>query len=345
MNQPLSQLTTIGVGGVPAGILVGHTRDGLIAAAIEAWNTSDNWVVLGGGSNIVAADDLSDVTVIKTENKGIEREGNLVRVQAGENWDEFVAWAVAQGLTGVEALSGIPGGVGASPVQNIGAYGQEVADTITRVEFLDFLTHEVVELTNAELGFAYRDSIFKSLGRLGVITWVEFELQPYDASHSNPGTESPASFLPRLTEAVGREVSTPAEVREAVLATRALKGMVLDAADRDTFSCGSFFTNPIVSDGFSRSIPGEAPRWLQPDGTVKLSAAWLIENSGLSKGYKLGSSNAALSSKHALAITNRGGATASEVFELSRFIQLQVANRWGIELAAEPNFVGDFSRG
>jgi UDP-N-acetylmuramate dehydrogenase len=121
--------------------------------------------------------------------------------------------------------------------------------------------------------------------------------------------------------------------------------MVLDAADRDTWSCGSFFTNPIVSDGFSRSIPGEAPRWLQPDGTVKLSAAWLIENSGLSKGFKLGHSNAGLSTKHALAITNRGGATAKEVFELSKFIQLQVANRWGVELAAEPNFVGDFYRG
>jgi UDP-N-acetylmuramate dehydrogenase len=200
------------------------------------------------------------------------------------------------------------------------------------------LSHEVVELTAAELGFGYRDSIFKSLGRLGVITWVEFELQPYDAAAPAPG-------LSRLTEAVGREVSSPAEVRAAVLATRAQKGMVLDAADRDTWSCGSFFTNPIVSDGFSRSIPGEAPRWLQPDGTVKLSAAWLIENSGLSKGFRLGHSNAGLSSKHALAITNRGGATAKEVFELSKFIQLQVANRWGVELAAEPNFVGDFYRG
>jgi UDP-N-acetylmuramate dehydrogenase len=345
MTQPLSELTTIGVGGAPASILVGSTRDSLIDAAIEGWHNSDIWVVLGGGSNIVAADDLSGVTVIKTENKGIEREGNLVRVQAGENWDEFVAWTVEQGLTGVEALSGIPGCVGAAPVQNIGAYGQEVADTITRLEFLDFLTHEVVELTAAELGFGYRDSIFKSLGRLGVITWVEFELQPYDASQLNPYAPSPASFLPRLTEAVGREVSSPAEVRAAVLATRAQKGMVLDAADRDTWSCGSFFTNPIVSDGFSRSIPGEAPRWLQPDGTVKLSAAWLIENSGLSKGFRLGHSNAGLSTKHALAITNRGGATAKEVFELSKFIQLQVANRWGVELSAEPNFVGDFYRG
>jgi UDP-N-acetylmuramate dehydrogenase len=335
MTQPLSELTTIGVGGVPAGIVVGNTRDSLIDAAIGAWHDSDNWVVLGGGSNIVAADDLSDVSVIKTENKGIEREGNFVRVQAGENWDDFVAWTVAQNLSGVEALSGIPGGVGASPVQNIGAYGQEVAQTVTRVEFLDYKTHEVIELSNAELGFGYRDSIFKA-GRLGVITWVEFELNPYDAA---------APSLSRLTEALGREVSTPAEVREAVLEVRAQKGMVLNPNDRDTFSCGSFFTNPIVSDGFSRTIPGDAPRWLQPDGNVKLSAAWLIENSGLSKGFKLGSSNAALSTKHALAITNRGGASASEVFELCKFIQLQVANRWGVELSPEPNFVGEFHRG
>ena len=335
MTQPLSELTTIGVGGVPAGIVVGNTRDSLIDAAISLWHDSDNWVVLGGGSNIVASDDLSDVTVIKTENKGIEREGNFVRLQAGENWDDFVAWTVAQNLSGVEALSGIPGGVGASPVQNIGAYGQEVAQTITRVEFLDYKTHEVIELTNAELGFGYRDSIFKA-GRLGVITWVEFELNPYDAA---------APSLSRLTEALGREVSTPAEVRAAVLEVRAQKGMVLNPNDRDTFSCGSFFTNPMVSDGFSRTIPGDAPRWLQPDGNVKLSAAWLIENSGLSKGFKLGNSNAALSTKHALAITNRGGASASEVFELCKFIQLQVANRWGVELTPEPNFVGEFHRG
>ena len=335
MTQPLSELTTIGVGGVPAGIVVGNTRDSLIDAAISVWHDSDNWVVLGGGSNIVASDDLSDVTVIKTENRGIEREGNFVRVQAGENWDDFVAWTVAQNLSGVEALSGIPGGVGASPVQNIGAYGQEVAQTITRVEFLDYKTHEVIELSNAELGFGYRDSIFKA-GRLGVITWVEFELNPYDAA---------APSLSRLTEALGREVSTPAEVRAAVLEVRAQKGMVLNPNDRDTFSCGSFFTNPIVSDGFSRTIPGDAPRWLQPDGNVKLSAAWLIENSGLSKGFKLGNSNAALSTKHALAITNRGGASASEVFELCKFIQLQVANRWGVELSPEPNFVGEFHPG
>jgi len=329
MIQALRELTTMRVGGTPARIAVGRTRDELINAAIEIWSEYEDWFVVGGGSNIVAADDISNFGVIKTENVGIEREGNKLRVQAGVNWDDFVAHTVAEGLSGVEALSGIPGCVGAAPIQNIGAYGQEVASVITRVEFLDFLTHEIVELTNSELAFAYRDSIFKSGERRGVITWVEFEL-----------SDSANAPLQRLTEAVGKEVTTPAEVREAVLATRATKGMVLNPSDHDTWSCGSFFTNPVVSDGFSRNIPGEAPRWLQADGDVKLSAAWLIENSGLSKGFTLGPSNAGLSTKHALAITNRGNASAKEVYELAKFIQLQVSNRWGINLAPEPNLYG-----
>lgn len=319
------------VGGVPAALRVGASRDELIEVAVETWAEADDWFVLGGGSNIVAADDLSAYSVIKTENKGIELEGDTVRVQAGELWDDFVAWTVANNLTGVEALSGIPGCVGAAPIQNIGAYGQEVAETITRVEFLDYKTHEVVTLNAAELGFGYRDSIFKTGSRLGVITWVEFQLDVFE-----PGRQA----LDRLTQAVGREVSDPSEVREAVIATRAVKGMVLNEADHDTWSCGSFFTNPIVSDGFSRGIPGDAPRWLQEDGNVKLSAAWLIENSGLPKGFALGDSQAALSTKHSLAITNRGFATAEQVRELASFIQLQVANRWGVNLVPEPNFVG-----
>ena len=328
MTQRLSELTTMQVGGSPAELLEAHSRDQLIDYVTGVWATGDDWLVLGGGSNIVAADDLSHLTVIRTLNRGIERNGNLLRVQAGENWDEFVAFTVDAGLTGVEALSGIPGCVGAAPVQNIGAYGQEVADTIVRLEFVEYPSGDIQVLEADELGFGYRDSIFKQ-GRAGVITWVEFEL-----------SDQPPASLDRLTQAIGREVTSSAEIRREVLATRASKGMVLDSADRDTASCGSFFTNPIVSDGFSRSIPGEAPRWLQPDGTVKLSAAWLIENSGLGKGFKLGDSRAALSTKHALAITNRGDATAEQVRELASFIQLQVANRWGVNLVPEPNFVG-----
>jgi UDP-N-acetylmuramate dehydrogenase len=315
------------VGGTPAELLVAHSRDELIDYALGVWQSGDDWLILGGGSNIVAADDLSDLKVIKTENRGIERNGNLLKVQAGEDWDEFVAFTVEQRLSGVEALSGIPGCVGAAPVQNIGAYGQEVADTITRVEFLDYATHEVHVLEAGELGFGYRDSIFKR-GKLGVITWVEFEL-----------TETPKA-LDRLTEAVGKEVTTPAEIRQAVLETRAQKGMVLNEDDLDTHSCGSFFTNPIVSFGFASGLPINAPRWEQPNGNVKISAAWLIEHSGIGKGFRLGQSKAATSSKHCLAITNRGGATAQEVVELARFIQTSVANRTGVQLVPEPNLIG-----
>ncbi len=328
MTRPLSELTTMQVGGRPAELLEAHSRDQLIDYVTGVWATGEDWLVLGGGSNIVAADDLSHLTVIRTLNRGIERNGNLLRVQAGEDWDEFVKFTVDAGLSGVEALSGIPGCVGAAPVQNIGAYGQEVADTIARLEFVEYPSGNIRVMEAEELGFGYRDSIFKR-GCAGVITWVEFEL-----------SDQPPASLARLTEVLGLEVTNSAEIRREVLATRASKGMVLDPADRDTASCGSFFTNPIVSDGFSRSIPGEAPRWLQPDGSVKLSAAWLIENSGLGKGFKLGDSRAALSTKHALAITNRGDATAEQVRELASFIQLQVANRWGVNLVPEPNFVG-----
>ena len=323
----LSELTTMRVGGTPAELLVAHSRDQLIEFALGVWQSGEDWLVLGGGSNIVAADDLSELKVIKTENKGIERDGNRLKVQAGENWDEFVEFTVKAGLSGVEALSGIPGCVGAAPVQNIGAYGQEVADTITRVEFLDYATHELEILEGKDLEFGYRDSIFKR-GKLGVITWVEFEL-----------SESPAK-LERLTEAVGKEVTNPAEIRAAVLETRAQKGMVLNENDTDTHSCGSFFTNPIVSFGFASGLPINAPRWEQPDGRVKISAAWLIEHAGIGKGFALGQSKAATSSKHCLAITNRGGATAKEVVELARFIQTQVANRYGINLIPEPNLIG-----
>ncbi len=315
------------VGGQPAELLVARSRDQLIEFALGVWLSGDDWLVLGGGSNIVAADNLSDLKVIKAENTGIERNGNLLKVQAGENWDAFVAFTVEQGLSGVEALSGIPGTVGAAPVQNIGAYGQEVADTITRVEFLDYATHELEILENQDLEFGYRDSIIKR-GKVGVITWVEFEL-----------TETPGK-LDRLTEAVGKEVSTPQEIRDAVLETRAIKGMVLNAQDTDTHSCGSFFTNPIVSFGFASGLPINAPRWEQPDGSVKISAAWLIEHAGIGKGFALGQSRAATSSKHCLAITNKGGATAEEVVELARFIQTQVSNRFGINLVPEPNLIG-----
>jgi UDP-N-acetylmuramate dehydrogenase len=313
----LSEYTTIRVGGEPAELRIARTRDEIIDAAKDIWSLGEDWLVLGGGSNVVINDEPAGLHVIKIESTGIERvaQGHL-RVQAGENWDDFVAYAVNHGLAGVESLSGIPGTVGAAPVQNIGAYGQEIADTFVRCEFLDYETGELQTLEKADLEFGYRDSVLKR-GKTGVITWVEFQLL----------ADLPAGSTELLK---GRRIE--------VLEQRAAKGMVLNEGDFDTHSCGSFFTNPIVSASFARALPEDAPRWdVDEDGTqVKLSAAWLIEHSGIRKGLQLGSSKAGVSTKHALAITNRGGATAKEVLELARFIQERVAATFGINLAPEP---------
>lgn len=308
------------VGGTPAELRVAKTRDEIIAAAHELWATEEQWLVLGGGSNVVIADEPTNLHVLKIESKGIERlSQGLLRVQAGESWDDFVAYAVNHGLAGVESLSGIPGTVGAGPVQNIGAYGQEIAETFVRCEFLDYLTGEVEILSKSDMQFAYRDSVLKH-GKRGVITWVEFQLF----------ADLPAGSTQLMHSR-----------RIEVMEQRAAKGMLLNEGDYDTHSCGSFFTNPIVSASFARSLPEDAPRWdVDEEGNqVKLSAAWLIEHSGIQKGLRLGASKAGVSTKHALAITNRGGATAKEVLELARFIQERVAATFGINLAPEPVIV------
>ena len=317
----LSNYTTIRVGGEPAELRIANTREELISAAHDVWSTGEDWLVLGGGSNVVINDDPANLHVIKVESTGIERvaQGHL-RVQAGENWDDFVAYAVNHGLAGVESLSGIPGTVGAAPVQNIGAYGQELADTFVRCEFLDYETGEIETLEKADMQFGYRDSILKR-GKTGIVLWVEFQL---------------LADLPAGSTALMKSR------RIEVLEQRAAKGMLLNEGDSDTHSCGSFFTNPIVSASFARTLPEDAPRWdVDEDGDrVKLSAAWLIEHSGIQKGLRLGASKAGVSTKHALAITNRGGATAKEVLELARFIQERVAATFGISLSPEPSIVG-----
>ncbi len=315
--KALSNFTTIRVGGEPAELRIARTREELISATKQVWSSGDDWLVLGGGSNLVVNDDPANLHVIKVESTGIERvaQGHL-RVQAGENWDDFVAYAVNHGLAGVESLSGIPGTVGAAPVQNIGAYGQELAETFVRCEFLDYETGELETLEKEDMHFGYRDSILKR-GKAGVITWVEFQLL----------ADLPAGSTELLKSR-----------RIEVLEQRAAKGMLLNEGDFDTHSCGSFFTNPIVSASFARTLPEDAPRWdLDETGDrVKLSAAWLIEHSGIQKGLRLGASKAGVSTKHALAITNRGGATAEEVLELARFIQERVSATFGINLAPEP---------
>lgn len=366
MTTPLAELTTLRVGAAPRELIVAGTRAELIAAALEAWD-DERWYLLGGGSNTLAGDEPFDGTVVLVRTSGVEVHENGTErrliVQAGHNWDDLVAMAVQRGWAGIEALSGIPGTVGAAPVQNIGAYGQEVAETITGVEFLDSATGDIVWLRPAELGFGYRASAFKPANGAaelaGVVLAVEFTLQ--DTAGQSLPIHS-AQLAAALGVADGERVGL-GQLRESVLALRARKGMVLDPADPDTASAGSFFLNPIVSARAVGHIPADAPRYAVEVDTpplvvplselahssaqldapfadeprrVKLSAAWLIEHAGVTKGFALPGSRAAVSSKHSLAITNRGGATAEQIAELARFIQSRVSAEFGVWLEPEP---------
>lgn len=353
-----SDLTTLRVGG-PAGRLVEATsREQLIAGALEIWGEPDDWMVLGGGSNLVVADAGFDGAVLRVANRGIDRATDgmpRLRVEAGEPWDAVVAFAVAQGLAGIEALSGIPGTAGAGPIQNIGAYGQQLSDTLVAVDFLDFESGEVVTLPASELGLGYRTSELKR-GRLGVVLSLELAL------HDAEGLSAPVQYA-QLASALGVELGARVPLdaaRGAVLALRSSKGMVWDPADPDSVSAGSFFTNPIVSETFARTLPADAPRFptepepedrvlplgseippmTRSEHSVKLSAAWLIERAGISRGFALPGSRAAISSKHTLAIVNRGGATAAEVVQLAGYVQTRVESEFGVRLQNEPVLVG-----
>lgn len=362
----LAELTTMQVGGAPTRLVEATTHEELLQVAREAFSLDEPWFVLGGGSNLVASDDGFPGTVIHVATRGIDEleapSGQVaLRVAAGESWDALVALTVARGWSGLEALSGIPGSVGASPVQNIGAYGQEVSETIVSVDFLDAESGEFRRIPRANLGFDYRTSVFKqgseNPARLGVITAVEFRLG------DTAGLSAPIAYG-QLAGALGVSLGDRVplgDVRDRVLELRASKGMVLDPADRDTASSGSFFTNPIVPREALDAIPADAPRWetvpdqddqvvplgqapaLPPEpapSPVKLSAAWLIEHAGIAKGFHLPGSGAAISSKHTLAITNRGSATAEDVAELARFVQSRVAAEFGVVLHPEPILLG-----
>lgn len=339
MHEPvLADLTTLGVGGPATRLLTATTTDELVAHTRAAWDDHE-WLVLGGGSNLLVADSGFDGTVVLVRTSGVEADtdadGVTVRVAAGEPWDALVATTVANGWTGLEALSGIPGTVGAAPVQNIGAYGVELSDVLTRVEFLDAATGERTWVPAAELALGYRTSTLKH-GRRGVVLTVEFRL-------GTAGEGGVPVRYAQLAGSLGVDLGAfvePTTVRDEVLRLRASKGMVLDADDRDTWSAGSFFTNPIVSAAFAETLPADAPRWPAGDD-VKLSAAWLIEHAGVHRGYAVPGSQAAISSKHTLALTNRGGATAAQVAELARYVQVTVLNRFGVSLVPEPVVVGD----
>src|SRR5690606_12677108 len=257
----------------------------------------------------------------------------LLTLQAGENWDDVVARCVEEGLAGVEFLSGIPGLAGATPIQNVGAYGQEVAETIAAVRVLDRRTDEVVDMRPEDCGFAYRTSVFKGDDRRVVLA-VTFRLER--SRLSTPGKYAEVA----RTRETGEGARVPlATARETVLALRANKGMVLTEDDHDTWSVGSFFTNPIVDAQTAAVLPDEAPRWPAGDTRVKVSAAWLIEQAGFGKGH--GNGFARISTKHTLALTNRGGATASDLLTLAREVRDGVRQAFGIELSHEPVLVGE----
>jgi UDP-N-acetylmuramate dehydrogenase len=336
MPTALADLTTLRLGG-PAGRLVEARDDAAVVAAVRAADAADEpLLIVAGGSNLVVADAGFPGTVLRIASRGIE--GGTVA--AGEQWDPFVARCVAAGLAGVECLSGIPGSVGATPIQNVGAYGQEVADVIVSVRAYDRRTREVLDIPAAECGFAYRSSAFKRDPGHWVVLSVTFTLPRQDRS-------MPIRYA-ELARALGVEQGATAPlaaVREAVLALRRRKGMVVDPADPDSVSAGSFFTNPVLSaDAFAaleaRVADGaRPPRFPQPDGSVKTSAAWLIEHAGFARGHG-DPATIAISSKHTLALTNRGAGTTEQLVTLAREIAGGVHERFGVELEPEPVFAG-----
>jgi UDP-N-acetylmuramate dehydrogenase len=371
---PLSELTTLRVGGPPAAMIAPVTEAELVEAALQIWGAGEHWMLLGGGSNTVAGDEGFDGTVIRIVTRGVDvlpvsaASGRVrLRVQAGEPWDDLVAYTVAQGWSGIEALSGIPGSSGAAPVQNIGAYGQELSSSLVAVDFLDYESGEVRRIEAAELDLGYRMSVLKR-GLAGIVLAIELDLHDTQAEIAVLGEalSQPVGYS-QLAGALGVQLGdrVPVEaLREAVLGLRRSKGMVLDSEDPDTASAGSFFTNPIVTETSARALPDSAPRWpMEPDlpdrvipleeyaglspipeaevrRQVKLSAAWLIENAGISRGFRLPGSRAAISSKHTLALTNTGGASAAEIAELARYVQGRVQSEFGLILHPEPVLVG-----
>lgn len=334
----LAEFTTFRLGG-PIGDYYALTgREEVLAFFRDA---PPETLVLGGGSNLVPADDGYPGAVAHLRTTGIQIDDAggghaLVTAEAGEPWDAFVQATLEAGLSGLEALSGIPGSVGATPIQNVGAYGAEVAQTIERVEVLDRATGQLQRLSAAECGFGYRDSRFKRAAHgtgstPQIVLAVTFRLPASPLS-------APVAYA-ELARALGvqpGERAEAAQVREAVLSLRRGKGMVLDAADHDSWSAGSFFTNPVVE---AAQVPEDAVAFGQPDGRMKVSAAWLIAHAGFEKGYRLPGSRAALSSKHTLALTNRGDATTEEVLELARAVRAGVRERFGITLVPEPQLI------
>lgn len=370
-NIAISRLTTLEVGGMPERTVTVTDNSQLGELLSQLWRSGDEYLVIGGGSNLLVSDSPFSGTVIRLQTKGIAKVPGAqvgyqrVHIAAGENWDEVVAWSVRSGLAGIEAMSGIPGNAGAVPIQNVGAYGQDISQTLVSIDFIDDGASEVVQIPAVELGLGLRTSVLKHhygspADRIGVVTGITLDLRIVAASGFAVESKQLAAALGLSTG----ETVTLGWIREHVLATRAAKGMVWNANDPDTHSAGSFFQNPIVSAEIVRTLPANCPKWplfeaadvaavislADYDGSVpgfdaapdryKVSAAWLIEYSGMLRGFSLPGSRASLSTKHALAITNRGGASADEIAELARFVRSRVFAETGVLLDPEPVVIG-----
>lgn len=366
MSARFSDLTTLRVGGPVADYKKLGSRATLIKTARKTFESGAEWMVLGGGSNLVVSDEGFSGTVLHVVTRGrslkyLDDDTVFLTVQAGEEWDGLVAYCVEEGLSGLESLSGIPGSVGASVIQNIGAYGHEVSEVLESIEFLDSSCGDLSTLDPEGLALGHRTSALKTGEMRGVVVSVTFRLKRSPLSLP----VSYAELASQLGVSEG-EVASSSTLREAVIALRRSKGMVLDEQDVDSRSVGSFFVNPVVSEKFAYQLPASAPRWFldnpadqvigldasetedlsvseignRPEPRVKLSAAWLIEHSGIGKGFSLPGSAVRVSTKHTLAITNPDGGSAAEVGELARYVRTQVANTFGVILQPEPILVG-----
>ncbi len=345
-DSPLAELTTLRLGGPARRLIRAETAEELVEAVIDADADGEPLLLLAGGSNLVVADEGWPGTVVQVATGGVDesRQGDrhLLTVAAGEPWDGLVAGSVEQGLVGLECLSGIPGSTGATPIQNVGAYGEEVASVIRSVRCLDREQREVVTLPPDRCGFGYRSSAFKGSDR-----WVVLDVG-YELPRAASG---PPIHYTQLAETLGvelGEVAPAAEVRAAVLELRRGKGMVVDPRDPDSVSAGSFFTNPILrKDEFARlqaraaerlGEDAQPPGWPEEGGRIKTSAAWLIERAGYHRGF--GEGRVGLSSKHTLALVNRGGATTAELVKLASEIRRGVETIFAVRLVPEPKLVG-----
>lgn len=353
MTVTLADLTTLRVGGPARRMVDAESEAELIDVVREADSSGAPLLMLGGGSNLVVADDGFDGVVVRDMRRDVRVQddgmcgGASVTATAGLPWDAFVDQACTDEWVGVEALSGIPGSTGATPVQNVGAYGAEVADTLASVRVWDRAESRVRTIPHIACDFAYRDSLFKrSMHGADGQTWkpspryivLDVTFQMRFGTLSAPIRYAQLAAALDVTEG---ERAPLTDVRAAVLEVRARKGMVLNEADHDTWSAGSFFTNPILTPAEAAPLPEDAPRFPASDGRVKTSAAWLIEHAGFSRGFAVtADAPASLSTKHTLALTNRGGASAADLAELARAVRAGVQERFGVTLVPEPVCVG-----